>query len=69
MIHVEYSCTKCGETYLPGEPGEDHGVEETGQECGGVGVFTAISWAPGTPPGEVEDTIKEHLPYETGEMM
>jgi hypothetical protein len=63
-IFIEYQCRKCGETYLADTPGEPHGVEETGQECGGVGDFANIRWL-----SEDADTVQlifnDHMKYQT----
>lgn len=62
-ILVEYRCTKCGETYLPDEPGDGHDVELTGQECGGLGEFVLMSYTPGEPEGDMEATFAAHIEF------
>lgn len=63
MIFVEYTCRKCGETYLPDTPGEPHGVEVTGQECGGVGDFAHIRWV-SEDADTVDQVFNDHMKFQ-----
>lgn len=62
MIHVEYVCFECGETYLPDKPGDTHDIKENGDDCGGVGYFAGIHFVSISPP-ELAQLFRAHDPY------
>jgi DNA-directed RNA polymerase subunit RPC12/RpoP len=54
LIHYEYICEKCGETFVGfGEELERHDCTTEGETCGGAGLLQGHWSAPQTK--EVED--------------